>query len=123
MTPPDGRSYCAQTYGAQMMVPNSVDEARFIGKYLSTLRVTKITFHYFGKLNIFPQKWLPKVPSTFGVACKIVNSHQTYTYILIFNFNFIKLLCFTSLPLCNLQISCKFEEAACKVFMKLTQVN
>jgi len=82
MTPPDGRSYCAQTYGAQMMVPNSVDEARFIGKYLSTLRVTKITFHYFGKLNIFPQKWLPRVPSTFGVACKIVNSHHhLYTYI------------------------------------------
>ena len=41
MTPQDGRSYCAQTYGAQMMVPNSMDEALFIGKYLSTLRVNK----------------------------------------------------------------------------------
>ena len=36
----DGQSYCAQTFGVDLMVPNSRDEAVFIGSYLNSLQVT-----------------------------------------------------------------------------------
>jgi hypothetical protein len=47
MTPQDGQAYCDQTYGAQMMVPNSRDEAAFIGNFLATLQVCAEPHCYF----------------------------------------------------------------------------
>lgn len=43
MTSQDGRQYCAQAYGAELMVPNSKEESLFIGGFLTTLKV-----QYFG---------------------------------------------------------------------------
>jgi hypothetical protein len=40
MTPEDGRQFCAQAYESELMVPNSRDEAAFIGGFLATLRVS-----------------------------------------------------------------------------------
>ena len=40
----DGRGYCTSTYGADLMVPNSKDEAVFIGTYISSFQVIKYSF-------------------------------------------------------------------------------
>jgi len=38
MTLDDGENFCAQTYDAHLMVPNSRDEAVYIGNYLASLK-------------------------------------------------------------------------------------
>jgi hypothetical protein len=39
MTPSEGMAFCAANYESQLMVPNSKQEAQFIGNYLATLKV------------------------------------------------------------------------------------
>ena len=39
MTQSDGQTFCAQTYGADLMVPDSKEEAIFIGNYLTSIQV------------------------------------------------------------------------------------
>ena len=39
LTCTDGRDYCEQTYGAELFVPNSLEEAQFIADYLTGVKV------------------------------------------------------------------------------------
>jgi hypothetical protein len=39
MTQTDGQAFCQQTYGADLVVPDSKEEATFLGSYLSSVKV------------------------------------------------------------------------------------
>ena len=41
----DGQSYCGQKYGVDLMVPNTKEEAAFVGQYLSSLQVDVVDDH------------------------------------------------------------------------------
>ena len=52
----DGQDFCSKTSGGHLMVPNSVEEAAFIGSYLSSLQVCfcfRCFNYYFSKFIIY----------------------------------------------------------------------
>jgi len=45
-SPYEGQSYCSKTYGANLVVPNSVEEATFLGQYLTGIAASAFNFYF-----------------------------------------------------------------------------
>jgi hypothetical protein len=65
--PPVGQAYCQNTYEGHLMVPNSKDEAAFIGNYLTGLMVN------FYKVLLFGAKTNYAIVIFYQFMCRKIN--------------------------------------------------